>query len=231
MKLRALHEMASLVGWHNASGEHNSDREPFLSQDLKLLALDKTRRTIEQWLNANPTPYRYALAFGSNVDELMGLRRPGVITFVKQGNPASDPLTPHMILHTMAHAISAGMYASSDLADIVRDVLGGVLGRGFDEDEEEDDAELLLKLCMLLHMKAAEYTLSGSPKRFPNLHEACIEMLAVYIKNGAVKIGPNEFCDYHIDAGALRQLKSRLEAACDGFLSRSVGTVLFDDSV
>lgn len=190
----------------------------FRTRDIKLINADKTRRTLETWLNANPTPYRFIIKFG---DGTKTEPTPGVITYVKEGNAGGDALTPHMILHTLGHAIMA--YQGDDEADAIGMLLQPSLGY------RASDDDLIIPLSKLLHMKAAELTIQEHPRGFPTFQELLYEVLAVFVKNGRVKVAPNKHCDFQVTPEVCASIKHILEKSCQEMLDRAVGRVVYDD--
>lgn len=190
----------------------------FRPADIKLINADKTRRTIENWLNANPTPYRFIIKFGNGTKTQP---TPGVITFVKEGNAGGDLLLPHMILHTLGHAVVG--YDTSDVSETLSLLFTPILGHRASEDD------LIIPMCKLLHMKAAEMTIKEHPRGFPTFQEMMYEVMAVYVKNGRVKVAPNKLCDYKIEPNVCAAIKHILEKFCKEALDYRVGRVVYDE--
>lgn len=196
----------------------NEGDTDFRPADIRLINSEKTRKTLQDWLNNNPTPYRYIIKFGTGTDTKP---TPGVITYVKTGNAGGDPLTPHMILHTMGHAVMGyGFDVEEDLQQIFHRILG--------DDPGQSDG-LIEPLAKLLHMKAAEHTIRKTTSAFLTFGELMYEVLAVYVKNGKIKVAPNKFCDYEIDQHTCTLIRAMLERECKGALDRAVGRVVYDE--
>lgn len=193
----------------------------FSNKDIEFINSDWTRLTIQSWLNNNPLNYRFIFVFAGTGTK----PTPGAITFIKSGNAGGDALTPHMILHTLGHALVGHnddvMY---ELQPILQDVLGHEL-----VPTDIDDRHVVVPICKLLHMNAAKLTLKGSNRGFPTFSEMLYEITGVYVKNGKVKIAPNEFCDFKIGVEHCQQIQQVLHNFCNHRLDLAVGRIVYDE--
>ncbi len=187
--------------------------------DKKSITGGKTERTVTAWLNANPLPHKILFKFGS--DEIEDVPTPGVITFVKLGNAGGDTLTPHMILHTLGHAlVGYNVLPTAERLYNLFESLGHPI---------HDADDLIMPVSKLLHMRAAKLTILNKNRGFPTFEELLNEVTGVYVKNGRIKIAPNEYCDYQITPEQCDYVKKVFETSCRGFLDRAVGRVIYDD--
>lgn len=201
-----------------ASAEEVADSSAFSKRDVRSINDERTRAAIEKWLNDNPTPYHWIIYFGGTGSRIEPT--PGAITFVKHGNAGGDTLTAHMILHTIGHAVV--YYDTEDLIDTLRPVFAPVTGN-------DDEDSMMMDLCKLLHMKAAAFTLMGHKRGFPDFNEMVYEIMAIYIKNGRIKIAPNKYCDYPATPEFCATIKATLENYCRTKLDSKVGRVVWDE--
>lgn len=213
----------------SAEPDFDYSTSPYLSPtDIKVINLDKTRQTLESWINSNPLPYKFKIVFGKKTVD----PTPGAITYVKTGNIGRDPLTPYMILHTLGHAI-----IEDDTTEVSKSIIK-IFRRSalFAKSAKSTFQSLIFKesliipLCKLLHMKAAALTILDNNRRgFPTFEELMYDVLAVYVKNGKVKVEPNKYCDYEIEPEACTAIKKILEDFCSSKLDSAVGKVVYDD--
>ncbi len=203
-------------------------------RDIKSINSEKTRATIEQWLNTNSLPYDIIFQFGEGDETGTVQPTPDAITFVKTGNAGRDALTPHMILHTFGHAVVGSN--TEELESLIGERLQQITGQTFPNVHinYESKQRAIIALCKLLHMKAAEITLKDQKsymrgRGFPTLKEAIYEIMAIYVRNGQIKIGPNKYCDFPAHPEQCNALKALLERHCKKYLDRCVGKVVYDD--
>lgn len=227
MSSASIAEMARLVG------KEIGDLSGFTDSDKRLIGQDdgRTWREAERLLSANPMGYKWHIVVDAG-----GWRpragEPGVITFVKFSNAADrEPMTPHMLLHTAAHAVAAGNpgMAKSCIEALRR--LACALS-----DSSVWSTESLPWVVQVMRTKSALHTIRGHDRMaIPDVNEAVLELLAVFIKNGKVTLSPNELASTEVrqraseSPEALARCKSTLESEFTRALDRCVGEVIYDD--
>lgn len=192
----------------------------FSPGDIKSINMDSTLKTIQGWMNDNPTPYKWIMKFGRQKAAATN----GRITFVKEGNVGGDLLTPHMILHTVGHAICAATRLDDQLYRLIEKWV-----LKYARPKYNEESHILLQFCKLLHMKAAIATLKGSKSGFPDLIEVANELAGIYAKHGRVKIAPNSYCDFQVSQEQCEGIRSSIESLCAGALDSLVGGVIYDE--
>lgn len=208
-----------------------AENNAFKTQDIQSINSNKTRLLVQNWLNANPTPYRWKIIFGHTTHKEIH-PTPGIITFVKLSNPGGDTLSAHMILHTAGHAAASMIEmgnVEADLAAMINTIHTTNRVQLDNRNDRGDTHAEMVAICKLLHMRAAKLTIQGHPRGFPVMDEMINEIIGIYIKNGRIKIAPNEFCDYPITPAQCAAIKSYLEAVCKHALDGCVGQVIYDD--
>lgn len=217
------HDPDQMAGLLRAVPSAKGGYRSFSTQDIKVIKLEKTKHQIEQWLNDNPHDFVWSIHFGRQDPE----PTPGVITFHKVGNSGGDVLSPHMILHTAAHAVCP--------LDLVGEIAGEfykILKKRRESTKRDEQDDYVVDMCKLLHFKSAIKTAredeSGNGGA-NDPHEAIYDMVAIYIKNGRVKIAPNEYCDFEVDQTILKNASERINAMIYHILKRAVGMVVTDD--
>ena len=216
--------------------------EYFGNTDVELIRKEKTRKTIEQWLNDNDTPFSWIMVFDDqsrsydrSQNKVYSFERqndllptPGKITFLKSGNAGEDPLTPHMILHTIGHAVT-NHFGEAKLNRLKLDIGEILINEKIMTNYRTD--VMMTKLCQLLHMKSALKTVSGvmDPRKIVNFDELVNEVVAIYVKNGRIKVEPNQYCEFDISQQAINDIKSYLELYCHDALTACVGQIIEDD--
>jgi hypothetical protein len=194
-------------------------------RDIKSINSESTRKTIENWLNNNKTPYEWAFYFG---DTPYPGETPGVITFVKYGNAGGDILTPHMILHTVGHAVMSSRNENT-LIDLLVDFAAKYCNVNV-RDDEDNETKLIIPICKFLHMKAAFSTLKGIERwSFPTINEVVYEMVGIYVKNGHVKFKANEYNNFNINPKIVNNIENKINDHIREKLDDCVGTVIYDD--
>ena len=89
--------------------------------------------------------------------------------------------------------------------------------------------EFVYQLCKLLHMKTAHNTIKNNDGGLTGYSELVNELIGIYVKNGRIKVAPNEHCDYEIDQETCYYIKYNLEEYCENALQSCVGKTIYDD--
>lgn len=208
------------------SEDEDENYDGLTRRDIKSINSDNTRKTIENWLNNNKTPYEWAFYFHE-------APRPeqahDVITFVKYGNIGGDILTPHMILHTVGHAVMSGRKVEDILIGIFLDFAVKYCNVDIKEDED-NETKLIIPICKFLHMKAAFSTLKGVKRwSFPTINEIIYEIVGIYIKNGHVKFEANQYNDLNVDPKIVKNIENTINNHIREQLDSCIGTTIYDD--
>ncbi len=222
--------------------EHGSGN--FSAGDIKSTTDPNTQKQIEEWLNANQDQYVWHILIGQNHTDVEP--DPKAITFAKTGNVGRDTLQPHMILHTVAHAVLEGDHSDFEAQRYIREFWADVVKRlpenqkpqhGNPNDIVIDAATQFLHFKSALNWQKLHHSdeLSDSRKKaIKNLsaisiQEVVNDMMAIYIRNGRIKIAPNQYTKIEMKSRQLEKFRANVEKIFRKALDKCVGKVITGD--
>ncbi len=213
----------------------------FTKSDIKSITNPDTEKQISDWFNANQDQYTWHIVLSDNYD-FQSEPDPDGITFVKTGNVGRDTLQPFMILHTTAHAVlSYSKRTPEYIKDGIRKWVWQLAGNK--DSKPIPEHTVIDFMTQHLHFKSAlnwqrsrkdtslNYSRQQKVKKLEaaSLEELLYDMLAIYIKNGKIKVEPNQYAEENVDSGNLARFKNWIEDTFREALDSVVGKIIMDE--